>query len=86
VAKLVYIAGLWPQRLYLLTAQPKVVACGEVERHTRRFAERKTCTCGRPMQERPVWGSFEHDTGKLKGWSPSNSRLRCSIISPTTTR
>jgi hypothetical protein len=73
VAKLVYIGGYGRSGStlleYLLTAQPSVVACGEVERHTRRFAKRKTCTCGRPMQECPIWGSFQHDSGKLKDWS-----------------
>jgi sulfotransferase family protein len=73
VTKLVYIGGYGRSGStlleYLLTAQPTVVACGEVERHTRRFAKRKACSCGRPMQECPIWGAFQHESGRLKGWS-----------------
>jgi hypothetical protein len=72
VAKLVYIGGYGRSGStlleYLLTAQPKVVACGEVERHLRRFGRRKVCTCGRLSKKCPVWKAFQHKSGKLKGW------------------
>jgi hypothetical protein len=72
VAKLVYIGGYGRSGStlleYLLTAQPKVVACGEVERHLRRFGRRKVCTCGRLSKKCPVWKAFRHKSGKLKGW------------------
>ncbi len=72
MAKLVYIGGYGRSGStlleYLLTAQPKVVACGEVERHLRRFGRRKVCTCGRLSKKCPVWKAFQHKSGKLKGW------------------
>jgi hypothetical protein len=73
VAKLVYIGGYGRSGStlleYLLTTSPEVVACGEVERHLRRFGRHKTCTCGRRLKECPVWGAFEHKSGKVTGWS-----------------
>lgn len=72
MAKLVYIGGYGRSGStlleYLLTAQPKVVACGEVERHLRQFGRRKVCTCGRLSKKCPVWKAFQHKSGKLKGW------------------
>jgi len=72
VAKLVYIGGYGRSGStlleYLLTTHPEVVGCGEVERHLRRFAKHKVCTCGRPAKKCPVWGAFRHKTGGLKGW------------------
>ena len=72
VAKLVYIGGYGRSGStlleYLLTTSPEVVACGEVERHLRRFGRYKICTCGRRLKKCPVWGAFQHKSGKLAGW------------------
>ena len=72
MAKLIYIGGYGRSGStlleYLLTAHPDVVACGEVERHLRRFGRKKICTCGRPMQDCPVWADFRHKTGRVKGF------------------
>jgi hypothetical protein len=71
LAKLVYIGGYGRSGStlleYLLTAHPGVVGCGEVERHLRRLGKRKICTCGQRMKRCPVWGAFQHWSGKLEG-------------------
>ena len=73
MAKLVYIGGYGRSGStlleYLLTTSPEVVACGEVERHLRRFGNNKICTCGRRLKKCPVWGAFRHKSRKLVGWS-----------------
>jgi hypothetical protein len=72
VAKLIYIGGYGRSGLtlleYLLTTHPAVVGCGEVERHLRRFASNKVCTCGQLAKRCPVWKVFRHKSGKIKGW------------------
>ncbi|MBK5199862.1 MAG: sulfotransferase, partial [Methyloceanibacter sp.] len=71
MAKLVYIGGYGRSGStlleYLLAANPKVVACGEIARHLRSFGRHKICTCGEPMKVCPVWGDFRHKSGRLKG-------------------
>jgi hypothetical protein len=71
LAKLVYIGGYGRSGStlleYLLAQNPKVVACGEIARHLRSFGRHKICTCGEPMQACPVWGDFQHKSGRLKG-------------------
>ena len=71
MAKLVYIGGYGRSGStlleYLLTANPEVVGCGEVARHLRSFGRHKICTCGQPMQDCPVWGNFQHKSGRLEG-------------------
>ena len=70
-AKLVYIGGYGRSGStlleYLLAAHPEVVACGEIERHLRVFARRRTCTCGEPARHCQVWGEFQHKSGRLEG-------------------
>lgn len=70
MAKVIYIGGYGRSGStlleYLLTAHPGVVACGEIERHLRSFGKKKICTCGRPMQDCPVWADFRHKTGRVK--------------------
>ena len=72
MAKLVYIGGYGRSGStlleYLLTSNPSLVACGEVERHLRRFGRRKICTCGRRAKKCSVWGNFQHRSGRLKNW------------------
>ena len=72
MVKLVYIGGYGRSGStlleYLLTTHPAVVACGEVERHLRRFGRRKVCTCGRRLTKCPIWGTFQHRSGRLRGW------------------
>jgi hypothetical protein len=73
LAKLIYIGGYGRSGStlleYLLTASAAIVACGEVARHFERFGRIKTCTCGRPMEDCPLWGTFQHSSGKLAGWN-----------------
>lgn len=75
MAKLVYIGGFGRSGStlleYLLTCDPQVVACGEVARHARRLRTRRSCTCGRPAAECPVWGPFQV---KHKGGNPLDRR------------
>ena len=82
MAKLVYIGGYGRSGStlleYLLAAHPEVVACGEVARHLRSFGRRKTCTCGEPMQRCPVWGEFQHKSGKLEGLD--HTRLSLALL------
>ncbi len=82
MAKLVYIGGYGRSGStlleYLLTTSPEVVACGEVERHLRRFGNNKICTCGRRMKKCPVWGAFRHKSGRLAGWS--HDRLTSELL------
>ncbi len=71
MAKLVYIGGYGRSGSTLLeyllaAAQPELVACGEVARHLYSFGKRKTCTCGQPMQTCPVWGEFQHKSGRIE--------------------
>jgi hypothetical protein len=70
LAKLIYIGGYGRSGStlleYLLASNPALVACGEVERHLRRFGKRKICTCGRRAKKCSVWGNFQH--GRLKNW------------------
>lgn len=72
MTKLIYIGGYGRSGStlleYLLTASPAVVATGEVARHFQRFGQVKTCTCGRLIEDCPVWEAFQHGSGKLKGW------------------
>lgn len=72
MSKLIYIGGYGRSGStlleYLLTASSAVVACGEVARHFERFGRIKTCTCGRPMQDCPLWGAFQHNSGRLADW------------------
>jgi hypothetical protein len=72
VTKLIYIGGYGRSGStlleYLLTASPAVVACGEVGRHFERFGRIKSCTCGRAMQDCPLWGAFQHGSGVPAGW------------------
>lgn len=73
MTKLIYIGGYGRSGStlleYLLAAHPEIVACGEVERHLRRFGRRKICTCGQRIQDCPVWSPFQHTKKDLKGWS-----------------
>jgi len=73
LTKLIYIGGYGRSGStlleYLLATHPEVVACGEVERHLRRFGRRKICTCRQRMQDCPVWSPFQHTEKDLKGWS-----------------
>jgi hypothetical protein len=72
VAKLIYIGGYGRSGStlleYLLTTHPSVVGCGEVERHLRRFASNKLCTCGKLAKRCPVWKAFRHKSGRIEGW------------------
>jgi hypothetical protein len=80
--KLVYIGGFGRSGStlleYLLTAHPQVLACGEVERHLRRFGRKKVCTCGERILSCPVWGPFQNKKGKLQGWD--HKRLTLALL------
>jgi hypothetical protein len=67
---------------YLLTAHPSLVACGEVERHLRRFGRRKICTCGRRAKKCWVWSRFQHRSGELEGWD--HKKLVLAILDHVT--
>jgi hypothetical protein len=62
----------------LLTADPNVVACGEVARHLLRLKSKKTCTCGRLIKHCPVWSPFRDKRGSLKGWD--HRRLTLGLL------
>jgi hypothetical protein len=82
LAKLIYIGGYGRSGStlleYLLSAHPGVVACGEVERHLRRFGRKKVCTCGVRVRACPVWSAFQHKKGRLRGWD--HERLTLSLL------
>lgn len=82
LTKLVYIGGYGRSGTtlleYLLTESPGVVACGEIARHLQRFGSRKTCTCGRALKDCPVWGTFDHRTGKLT--KPEHETLALALL------
>ena len=60
VTKLVYIGGYGHSGStlleYLLAASPETVACGEVASVLRDRDRKGNCTCGRSINECPVWG------------------------------
>jgi len=82
LAQLIYIGGYGRSGTTLLegllTADPNVVACGEVARHLRRIKSRKTCTCGRGIKECPLWSPFRHKRGSLNGWD--HRRLTLALL------
>lgn len=65
MTKLIYIGGYGRSGStlieYLLTFHPEVVACGEVERRVHRGVRRNICTCGRRVQDCPVWTPFQNE-------------------------
>jgi hypothetical protein len=73
VAKLVYIGGYGRSGStlleYLLSASPKVVACGEVAAALTKRVNKETCTCGRPVKDCPVWGPVKNNPGRFDGWT-----------------
>ncbi len=79
MTKLVYIGGYGRSGStlleYLLTQQPTVVACGEVERHLRRFGKRKICTCGRRLKTVPGVGIVPAPIREARGLEPRAAYL-----------
>ena len=82
MAKLIYIGGLGRSGSTLLerllTADAKVVACGEVARHLQRRKAAKTCSCRRPIALCPVWNAFCHKRDALKDWD--HRRLTLAML------
>jgi hypothetical protein len=62
----------------LLTADPHLVACGEVSRHLRRTKTRKTCTCGRWIKNCPVWQPFRYKRKRFADWN--HARLTLALL------
>jgi hypothetical protein len=62
----------------LLTADPNLVACGEVGRHLWRTKTRKTCTCGRWIKKCPVWQPFRHKRKRFDDWD--HPRLTLALL------
>lgn len=79
MTKLIYIGGYGRSGStlleYLLSASPKVVACGEVSAALRRRVIKEICTCGRHANDCPVWSPFKNDLGKLNGWTHKDVTL-----------
>jgi len=73
VPKLVYIGGYGRSGStlleYILSCSEEVVACGEIASHIYKYGLIKTCTCGRAVADCPVWGGFQHGSGKLPDWN-----------------
>jgi hypothetical protein len=74
VAKLVYIGGYGQSgsTLFerLMTANPDVVACGEIVNGCgkRKHKELK-CSCGRLRNDCPVWSAFNQTSGSVSPWT-----------------
>ena len=62
----------------LLTADPNLVACGEISRHLWRTKTRKTCTCGRRINNCPVWQPFRHRGKRPADWD--HARLTLALL------
>ena len=82
LARLIYIGGYGRSgsTLFesLLTADPRLVACGEVSRHLWRTKIRKTCTCGRGIKTCPVWQPFRHRRKRIVDWD--HLRLTLALL------
>lgn len=82
MAQLIYIGGYGRSGSTLLegllTADPNVVACGEVGRHLRKVKSNKTCTCARRIKHCPVWRPFRHKRGSLNDWD--HRRLTLALL------
>jgi hypothetical protein len=72
MTKLVYIGGYGHSGStlleYLMTASPKIIACGEVASSLRERLKKKQCTCGRPVEDCPIWGTLLASNERLDGW------------------
>jgi sulfotransferase family protein len=72
VTKLVYVGGYGRSGStlleYLLAASPELIACGEVAafRHVRAG---QGCSCGRRIEDCPIWGELFRPPAALEGWS-----------------
>ena len=73
MTKLVYIGGYGRSGStlleYLMTARPDVIACGETVGTFRKQKPGRTCSCGRPGSECPIWGPWETSPKRLEGRS-----------------
>jgi hypothetical protein len=82
VTKLVYIGGYGHSGStlleYLLAANPKVVACGEVASVLRERGRKVKCTCGRQVTLCPVWGPLLASTETLDGMT--HERLARALL------
>ena len=82
MARLIYIGGYGRSgsTLFesLLTADPNLVACGEISRHLWRTKTRKTCTCGRRIKNCPVWQPFRHGGKRPADWD--HARLTLALL------
>jgi hypothetical protein len=71
VTKLVYIGGYGHSGStlieYLLAANRKVLACGEVASAVRERGRKERCTCGRLAKDCPVWGPLQSSSDALAG-------------------
>jgi hypothetical protein len=60
MTKLIYIGGYGHSGStlleYLLAASPEIVACGEIASVLRERGRKEKCTCGRVVEECPLWG------------------------------
>jgi hypothetical protein len=63
---------------YLLAASPEVVACGEVTSVLRERGRKAKCTCGRTLQDCPVWGPLQGSPSVLDGWT--HARLTLALL------
>jgi len=86
VPRLIYIGGYGHSGStlleYLLAASPEVLACGEVASVLREGGRKKTCTCGKPPAECPVWGPILGETSALR--HGSHEALTLALLDRTT--
>ena len=78
MATLIYIGGYGRSGStlleYLMTANPKLVACGEVA-SCLRTTRKSRCTCRQPVKECPVWDLFFSPSSQASGWTHRNLTL-----------
>jgi hypothetical protein len=76
MTKLIYIGGYGHSGStlleYLMTANPKVVACGEIG-SALRDRKKKRCTCRRRVIDCPIWGPFQ--ISDIRHWSHEDLSL-----------
>jgi hypothetical protein len=69
MTKLIYIGGYGHSGStlleYLLAACPEIVACGEVASVPRERGRKEKCTCGRMVEECPLWGPLHVPSGSF---------------------
>jgi hypothetical protein len=68
MTKLVYIGGYGHSGStlleYLMTANPEVIACGEIVNARRDWQKTRKCSCGQSAESCPVWGPLFNESVK----------------------